>query len=57
VGDAAREVGQAAVQMHGGIALTDDYSAGHYFKRLTMIERQFGSVDHHVARYARLMNA
>ena len=28
--------------LHGGIALTDDYSAGHYFKRLTMIERLFG---------------
>jgi alkylation response protein AidB-like acyl-CoA dehydrogenase len=57
VGEAAREVGQMAVQLHGGIALTEEYAVGHYFKRLTMIERQFGSVDHHVERYARLMVA
>ena len=57
VGEAAREVGQRAVQLHGGIALTEDYVVGHYFKRLTMIERQFGDVDHHVERYARLMDA
>lgn len=49
---ACREVGQSAVQLHGGIALTDEYAAGHYFKRLTMIERLFGDADHHLQRYA-----
>lgn len=55
IGQAAREVGQSAIQLHGGIALTDEYAAGHYFKKLTLIERQFGRVDYHLDRYARLM--
>jgi alkylation response protein AidB-like acyl-CoA dehydrogenase len=54
VGQAAREVGQTCVQLHGAIALTEDYPAGHYFKRLTMIERLFGDTDHHLDRYTRL---
>ena len=37
-----RFVGQQCIQLHGGIGVTDEYSAGHYFKRLTMIEMQFG---------------
>jgi alkylation response protein AidB-like acyl-CoA dehydrogenase len=57
VGQAAREVGQSAVQLHGGIALTDEYIAGHYFKKLTLSERQFGRVDYHLDRYARLMKS
>jgi alkylation response protein AidB-like acyl-CoA dehydrogenase len=57
IGQAAREVGQSAVQLHGGIALTDEYAAGHYFKKLTLVERQFGRVDYHLDRYARLMDA
>ena len=57
IGQAAREIGQSAIQLHGGIALTDEYAAGHYFKKLTMIERQFGRVDYHLDRYARLMTA
>ena len=54
VSDACREVGQTCVQLHGGIALTTEYPAGHYFKRLTMIERLFGTSEHHLRRYARL---
>ena len=57
VGQAARQVGQSAVQLHGGIALTDEYAAGHFFKKLTLVERQFGNIDHHLDRYARLMAA
>jgi alkylation response protein AidB-like acyl-CoA dehydrogenase len=53
-GDAARLVGQTAVQLHGGIALTDEYPAGHYFKRLTMLARQFGDELHHLDRYMEL---
>ena len=53
VGRACRQIGQSAVQLHGGIALTDDYIAGHYFKRLTLIERQFGDTASHLARFAR----
>ena len=54
VGDAARLIGQSAVQLHGGIALTDEYPAGHYFKRLTMLARQFGDELYHLDRYVAL---
>ncbi len=49
VGLSAREVGQGGVQLHGGIGITEEYAVGHYFKRLSMIERQFGDVEHHMA--------
>ena len=47
-------VGQSAVQTHGGIGITMELAIGHYFKRATMIENQFGSADHHLARYEAL---
>jgi alkylation response protein AidB-like acyl-CoA dehydrogenase len=46
----ARFIGQQAVQLHGGIGMTMEYKAGHYFKRLTAIESLFGDTDHHLAR-------
>jgi alkylation response protein AidB-like acyl-CoA dehydrogenase len=54
IGKACRFVGQNAIQIHGGIGMTDELSIGHYFKRATMIEGQFGSVDHHFARFEAL---
>ena len=48
-------VGQNAVQTHGGIGITMELAIGHYFKRATMIENQFGSADHHLERYESLM--
>jgi alkylation response protein AidB-like acyl-CoA dehydrogenase len=51
---ACRFVGQNAIQLHGGMGMTDEMAIGHYFKRATMIERQFGSTDHHLARYEAL---
>ena len=51
---AGRTVGQEAVQLHGGIAMTDDYSASHYFKRLSVIARLFGDSDWHLDRFAKL---
>ena len=48
VNESARMIGQTAVQLHGGIAMTQEYKAGHYFKRLTMIESLFGDTDHHL---------
>ena len=53
VGKAARLVGQESVQIHGGIAVTDELDVGHYFKRLTTMQYLFGSTDHHTARFAR----
>ena len=52
IGQAARLVGQQAVQMHGGMGVVDELIVSHYFKRLTMIDRTFGDVDHHLARFA-----
>ena len=50
IGRSARALGQAAVQTHGGIGITQELAAGHYFKRLTIIETQFGDVDYHMDR-------
>ncbi|WP_414899613.1 acyl-CoA dehydrogenase family protein [Sphingomonas flavalba] len=54
VGKACGFVGQNAIQIHGGIGMTDELAIGHYFKRATMIEGQFGSIDHHLARFEAL---
>jgi pimeloyl-CoA dehydrogenase small subunit len=48
INNSSRFLGQAAIQMHGGIGMTMEYRAGHYFKRLTMIESTFGDTDHHM---------
>jgi len=52
----ARFVGQSAVQIHGGIGISNELAIGHYFKRATMIESQFGDADFHLARYESLMD-
>ena len=54
VGKGLKFTGQSAVQIHGGIGITDELAIGHYFKRATMIENQFGSVDHHLSRFERI---
>jgi alkylation response protein AidB-like acyl-CoA dehydrogenase len=51
IGRACKFVGQNAIQLHGGMGMTDEMAIGHYFKRATLIEGVFGSVDHHLARY------
>jgi alkylation response protein AidB-like acyl-CoA dehydrogenase len=57
IGRAARFIGQNAVQLHGGMGMTEELAIGHYFKRLTAVQYEFGSTDHHVARYAELTRA
>jgi alkylation response protein AidB-like acyl-CoA dehydrogenase len=52
IGQAMKYVGQQAVQLHGGMGVTDELPAAHYFKRLTMIELTLGDTDHHLARFA-----
>lgn len=54
VGTSGRFVGQNAVQLHGGMGMTDELRIGHYFKRLTMIDALFGNVDFHLERYGSL---
>jgi len=51
-----RIVGQGAVQIHGGIGISNELAIGHYFKRATMIESQFGDADFHLRRYESLMD-
>jgi alkylation response protein AidB-like acyl-CoA dehydrogenase len=54
VGKAALAVGQGAIQLHGGIGMTDECSIGHYYKRLLIIELLFGTQDYHACRYEQL---
>jgi alkylation response protein AidB-like acyl-CoA dehydrogenase len=54
IGKAAKFIGQNAIQLHGGMGMTDEMAIGHYFKRATMIESAFGNTDHHLARYEAL---
>lgn len=50
IGTSGRFVGQQAIQLHGGIGMTDELRISHYFKRLTAINMQFGDVDYHLDR-------
>jgi pimeloyl-CoA dehydrogenase small subunit len=52
IGRSAKFIGQQAVQLHGGIAMTWEYKVGHLFKRLTMIDAAYGDADVHVRRLA-----
>ena len=52
IGKHARMIGQRAVQLHGGMGMTEEMSVGHYFKRLTMIEMMLGDSAWHLRRYA-----
>jgi len=52
IGQAAKFIGQQAVQLHGGMGVTDELPAAHHFKRLTMIDLTLGDVDHHLERFA-----
>jgi alkylation response protein AidB-like acyl-CoA dehydrogenase len=55
VSQAGRFVGHGAIQLHGGIGVTDEAPVSHYFKRITTIGMTFGDADHHVARFSDLM--
>jgi len=54
VGKSGRFVGQNAIQLHGGMGMTEELNIGHYFKRLTMIDTLFGNVDFHLKRFGEL---
>ncbi len=55
IGQAARRVGQEAVQLHGGMGMTDELKVSHYFRRLLAFEARGGSTDQHLRRYAATM--
>ena len=52
VGRSARYVGEQAVQLHGGIGVTEECQAGHYYRRLTLLEILFGDTNHHLSKLA-----
>jgi pimeloyl-CoA dehydrogenase small subunit len=56
IGKAGKLVSQDAVQIHGGMGMTDELNVGHFFKRVTMIDSQFGNTDWHLRRYTELSN-
>ena len=57
IGQACRFIAQNAVQLHGGMGMTDELILSHWFKRLTAIEMSFGDTDFHLQRFARLSRA
>jgi len=54
IGRSGKHIGQEAIQLHGGIGMTMEYKVGHYFKRMTMIDKLFGDADANLETLARL---
>jgi len=52
VGNAARFIAEQAVQLHGGMGMSDELNVGHYFKRIASINTQYGDPTYHLMRYA-----
>jgi alkylation response protein AidB-like acyl-CoA dehydrogenase len=52
VGRSGMFIGENAVQLHGGMGMTEELRIGHYFKRMLVIDSQFGNADHHLQRFA-----
>jgi alkylation response protein AidB-like acyl-CoA dehydrogenase len=57
IAKSGRFVGQNAIQLHGGIGMSEEYKVGHYFKRMTHVERLLGDADFHLARYTAVRGA
>ncbi|WP_457352852.1 acyl-CoA dehydrogenase family protein [Roseateles sp. P5_D6] len=55
LGNSMRFVGQQCTQLHGGIGVTDEYAGSHYFKRLTVMEMQWGDTMHHLGQVSQSM--
>jgi alkylation response protein AidB-like acyl-CoA dehydrogenase len=53
IADNARLISQEAIQLHGGMGMSEELKVSHCFRRLTMIAQQFGDADHHLERFAR----
>jgi alkylation response protein AidB-like acyl-CoA dehydrogenase len=54
LGRSGRQIGQAAIQNHGGMGMTEELAISHYFKRITMIDMMLGNADYHLDRYRQL---
>lgn len=56
IGKLARKVSQEAVQMHGGMGVTDELNVAHFFKRVNLINTMFGDHDFHMQRYSDMLD-
>ena len=54
IADNCRHISQEAIQLHGGMGMSEELKVSHTFRRLTMIAQQFGDAEHHLARFAKL---
>ncbi|RXH33362.1 acyl-CoA dehydrogenase [Bradyrhizobium nanningense] len=54
IGRSAKVIGHESIQLHGGIGMTTEYSIGHYFKHVIMLDALFGDTDYHLSRLAKL---
>jgi len=54
LGKSGRFIGQAAIQNHGGMGMTEELAISHYFKRATVIDLTLGNTEHHLLRYRSL---
>ena len=54
VGKSGAFVAENAVQLHGGMGMTEELRVGHFFKRLLVLDMQFGNGDYHLRRFAEL---
>ncbi|MEI4509410.1 acyl-CoA dehydrogenase family protein [Sphingopyxis sp. CCNWLW253] len=52
IGEASQLVSRSGIQVHGGYGLTDEYAISHYFRRLMVLEKQYGDLNDHVDRFA-----
>jgi alkylation response protein AidB-like acyl-CoA dehydrogenase len=52
IGKSGLFVGENAVQLHGGMGVTEELRVGHFFKRLLVIDSMFGNADHHLQKFA-----
>jgi len=57
IGQAGRYIGQNAIQLHGGMGMTDELMVSHHFKRLTLIDLTFGDADFHTQQFIRVTQA
>ncbi len=57
LGTVGKKFGEEAIQMHGGIGMTDEFPVGHYYKRILAAGTLFGSGDHHLGRLGELLAA
>ena len=54
IGRSGKFVCEQAIQLHGGIGMTEEGQIGHYYRRLIMLDLLFGDSNHHLAKLARL---